>query len=79
MDEQHIQTFKAYGGCYPLRGNGAAEGAKKGALAVIIRSLGLAIDIHPHTGSMRYEEGVEQIPAAAISTSDAEKIALYTD
>ncbi len=79
MDEQQIQTFKAYGGCYPLRGNGASEGAKKGALAVIIRSLGLAIDIHPHTGSMRYEEGVEQIPAAAISTSDAEKIALYTD
>ncbi|MDC1202771.1 M20/M25/M40 family metallo-hydrolase [Crocinitomicaceae bacterium] len=74
MNEKHIQTFKAYGGCYPVRGNGASEGAKKGALAVIIRSLGLAIDDHPHTGSMRYEDGVKQIPAAAISTSDAERI-----
>ena len=77
MDEKQIQTFKAYGGCYPLRGNSASEGAKKGALAVIIRSLGLAIDKHPHTGSMRYEEDIDQIPAAAISTFDAELIAEY--
>ena len=75
MNEKHIQTFKAYGGCYPVRGNGASVGAKKGALAVIIRSLGLAIDPHPHTGSMRYEDGVNQIPSAAISTMDAEFIA----
>jgi hypothetical protein len=74
MNEKHIQTFKAYGGCYPVRGNGASEGAKKGAVAVMIRSLGLAIDDHPHTGSMRYEDGVKQIPTAAISTSDAERI-----
>lgn len=72
MDEQQINTFKAYGGCYPIRGNGAVEGARLGAKAVIIRSLGLPIDAHPHTGSMHYEENVEKIPAAAISTKDAE-------
>lgn len=77
MDEKQIQTFKAYGGCYPLRGNSASEGAKKGALAVIIRSLGLSIDPHPHTGSMRYEKDVDQIPAAAISTADAELVVDY--
>jgi hypothetical protein len=72
MDEQQINTFRAYGGCYPIRGNGAVEGAKFGAKAVIIRSLGLPVDEHPHTGSMHYEDDVTKIPAAAISTKDAE-------
>jgi carboxypeptidase Q len=74
MDEQQINTFKAYGGCYAIRGNGAVEAAKLGAKAVIIRSLGLPINDHPHTGSMHYEESVDRIPAAAVSTQDAEMI-----
>jgi hypothetical protein len=41
MNEKEINTFKAYGGCYTLRGNGAVEGAKMGAKAVLIRSVGL--------------------------------------
>ena len=52
MDAKQIQTFKAYGGCYPLRGNGASIAAEKGAIGSVIRSLGLASDPHPHTGSM---------------------------
>ncbi len=71
MDAKLINTFHAYGGCYPIRGNGAVEGSKLGAKAVIIRSLGLPVDPHPHTGSMRYADSVEKIPAAAISTMDA--------
>lgn len=74
MDAAQIQTFKAYGGCYAIRGEGAVEAAKKGAIAVIIRSLGLPIDEHPHTGSMHYEKEVPKIPAAAISTQDAEMV-----
>jgi len=74
MDPNHIETFKAYGGCYPIRGNGAIEASKLGAIAVIIRSLGLPIDEHPHTGSMHYEEGIDKIPAAAIATVDAENL-----
>jgi carboxypeptidase Q len=76
MDASMIQTFKAYGACYPIRGNGAVESAKLGAKAVIIRSLGLPLDEHPHTGTMYYEEGTPRIPAAAISTIDAEKLAI---
>ncbi len=76
MNEQYINTFRAYGGCYPVRGNGAVEASKLGAKAVIIRSLGMPVDNHPHTGTMNYEEGVEKIPAAAISTQDAEKLAI---
>lgn len=74
MDEAQINTFKAYGGCYEIRGAGAVEASKLGAKAVIIRSLGMPIDEHPHTGSMHYEDNVEKIPAAAISTYDAELI-----
>jgi hypothetical protein len=74
MDEQQINTFKAYGGCYAIRGNGAVEGAKLGAKAVIIRSIGMPIDDHPHTGSMHYEDDVSKIPAAAVSTKDAEML-----
>ena len=71
MDERLINTFNAYGGCYPIRGYGAIDAAKKGAKAVIIRSLSLSNHEHPHTGVMQYEEGIEKIPAAAISTNDA--------
>ena len=74
MDAKQIQTFKAYGGCYPLRGNSASIAAEKGAIGSVIRSLGLASDPHPHTGSMYYADGVDKIPAAAICTADADKI-----
>ncbi len=66
-----IQTFKAYGACYPIRGNGTSEAGKLNAKAVIIRSLASPEDNFPHTGTMRYEEGVTQIPGAAISTNNA--------
>jgi hypothetical protein len=79
MDEQQIITFRAYGGCYPVRGNGAVEGARQGAKAVIIRSLGLPVDPHPHTGSMRYNDSITKIPAAAVSTQDAEIIQKLVD
>ncbi len=72
MDAAQIQTFKAYGLCYGIRGNGAVEAGKLGAKAVVIRSLGLPIDEHPHTGSMHYEENVLRIPAGALSTKDAD-------
>lgn len=72
MNEQDIQTFNAYGSCVAIRGRGAIEAAKLGAIAVIIRSIGLPLDNHPHTGTMAYSPEVNKIPAAAISTNDAE-------
>lgn len=74
MNEQEIITFRAYGGCYAIRNNGAVEGAKKGALAVVIRSINLTHDNHPHTGGMTYDKDVKQIPSAAFSTNDSEFI-----
>lgn len=77
MNEQDISTFKAYGGCYAIRGYGAVEASRLGAKAVIIRSIGMPVDGHPHTGVMTYVDSVKKIPAAAISTSDAEKLSTF--
>lgn len=71
MDPRKISTFEAYGACVDQRHAGAGEAAKLGAVAVLVRSMSLAIDEHPHTGSMGYPEGAERIPALAISTQDA--------
>lgn len=71
MDPKQISTFGAYGGCYSIRGEGAVEASKLGAIAVVIRSLAMPQDDHPHTGSMHYEDGVAKIPACALSTNGA--------
>jgi carboxypeptidase Q len=77
MDEKQITTFRAYGGCWSVRVLGAIEAAKLGAKALIIRSLGMPEDDYPHTGSMAYADSVPKIPAAAVSTSDANFISNY--
>jgi carboxypeptidase Q len=74
MDPTLLNTFEAYGGAVDQRSRGAIQGAKAGAVAVIVRSMSLAVDGYPHTGGMSYEDGVKKIPAAAVSTSDAEKL-----
>jgi len=76
MDDAFIQTFKAYGSCYPIRGNGAVEASRLGAKAVIIRSLSLSHDDHPHTGSLNYNDSIPKIPAIAISTNDADELSI---
>lgn len=75
MDEAMINTFSAYGACYTIRGNGAVEAARLGAVGVIVRSLASSSDLHPHTGSMYYLDDVKKIPAAAIATEHADMIA----
>lgn len=74
MDPNNVNTFRSYGGCYRQRAYGAKEASKHGAIAVITRSLSLKLDNYPHTGSMKYEEGIKKIPAAAISTMGAVKL-----
>ena len=74
MQADLIQTFDAYSGCVDQRYSGAEEAAKYGAVGVIVRSMNLRLDDFPHTGSMSYGEmpANKRIPAAAISTNDAE-------
>jgi len=74
MDPTLINTFAAYGGAVDQRTHGAAEAAKYDAIAVIERSQASGIDVFPHTGVMRYEEGLTRIPAVAVSTKSAEQL-----
>jgi carboxypeptidase Q len=67
-----MSTPDGYGKFVELRTRGPAEAAKVGAAGVLVRSLATASFRSPHTGVTVYEEGVPQIPAAAVSTEDAE-------
>jgi hypothetical protein len=71
MEPSHYSTFEAYSGAVNQRSAGASHAAEHGAIGVIIRSMSLRQDDFPHTGAMRYKEGVKKIPAAAISTNAA--------
>lgn len=54
------------------RGRGHITAAKRGAEAIIIRSVGTDINRYSHTGSgYGYDENIKKIPAAAISPPDA--------
>lgn len=72
MEEEHIHTFKAYGGCVAQRWAGAMEAARLGAVGVVIRSVTMSVDYFPHTGSMGYNDTIRKIPAVATSTIDAD-------
>lgn len=75
MDRKNPDPFSAYGGASDQRMTGASTGAMAGAAAVLVRSLTFRLDDNPHTGMLRYEPGVKQIPAAAVSTLDADHLA----
>jgi hypothetical protein len=76
MQADAIRTFDAYSGAVDQRGAGAREAVKFGAVGVIVRSMNLRLDDFPHTGGMGYGDlpSSQYIPAAAISTNDAEKL-----
>jgi carboxypeptidase Q len=77
MDRELIESgnaFRAYGQAVGFRGTGAIEAARLGAVASVIRSVASHSLRTPHTGAMRYEENVPKIPAAALSTEDADLI-----
>jgi carboxypeptidase Q len=76
MDMQLIESgraFEAYSKAVVFRGIGASRAAEQGAVAAVVRSVASASLRSPHTGSMRYlEEVPKKIPAAAVSTEDAD-------
>ncbi len=62
----------SYGEGTRARGKGRVEAAKRGAEAIVIRSVGIDNNRSGHTGSgYNYEEGVRMIPTAAVSAPDA--------
>lgn len=61
-----------YGPAVSARGSGASEAARKGAVGILIRSVGTHSHRMPHTGMMTYAKDVKKIPAAALSAPDAD-------
>ena len=64
--------MSGYGQGTRARGRGHVEAAKRGAEAIVIRSVGTDNNRNGHTGGgYGYQEGVRRIPAAALSAPDA--------
>jgi carboxypeptidase Q len=68
-------AFTNYGATVRYRATGASEAAKLGAVGVLVRSVGPTSLRTPHTGALRYTDGVKKIPAAAITIEDATQLA----
>jgi len=61
-----------YGEAVGGRTRGPSRAAAKGAVALLVRSVGTDRARLPHTGATRYADDVPRIPAAALSVPDAE-------
>lgn len=75
LDPTIINTFVAYSSCSSSRVRGASVAAEKGAVAYVMRSLGLSQDDFPRTGVMYYSADADTIPAFALSTNSATLLA----
>jgi carboxypeptidase Q len=71
--------FTNYGETVQYRSDGASRAARLGAKAMLLRSVGPAGLRTPHTGALRYAEDAAQIPAAAITVEDAERLQRLQD
>ena len=56
------------------RRQGPSIASKKGAIAIVIRSIGTDYHRNPHTGVMNFGDGVKPIPAGALPLPDAEQV-----
>ncbi|WP_428717933.1 M20/M25/M40 family metallo-hydrolase [Undibacterium curvum] len=70
--DHKLKKSADYGEVAAGRSRGASEAARKGALALVIRSVGTDSHRLPHTGVMHYDEDAPRIAAAAISNPDAD-------
>jgi hypothetical protein len=66
--------WEGYGKTVQYRSTGPSRAARMGAAALLLRSVTPRSLYTPHTGSLRYEDGVPKIPAAAITVEDAYRI-----
>ena len=74
MDASLPDSFAAYGGAVDQRSRGAAETARLGGLAAVVRSMTTRLDDAPHTGALRYAADGPRVPGVAVSTLGAERL-----
>jgi len=70
---------KGYGETVVNRSRGPFVAAQKGALALLIRSVGTDSDRLPHTGMMSGSEPGDRVPSAALSNPDADNLLIMLD
>lgn len=74
---EHSSDFSEYGRAVGPRVKGAIAASKKGAVAVLVRSIGTDDNRLPHTGFVKMPEpsdGTKAIPAAALAAPDADML-----
>jgi hypothetical protein len=77
IDQKMERTLdgSGYGAAVPARVQGPVEAARKGAVALVLRSIGTDRDRVAHTGAMSVDPRVPPLPAAALSAPDADVLA----
>lgn len=68
------QDGSGYGAYGTARFTGPALASQRGAVAIVIRSIGTDHHRFPHTGTTNFPDSVTPIPAAALSVPDAEQL-----
>jgi carboxypeptidase Q len=71
--------FTTYSETVQFRSGGPSRAAALGAVAALVRSVGPPGLRLPHTGALLYAAGVPEIPAAAISSEDADRLQRMQD
>ncbi|MGI8932199.1 MAG: M28 family peptidase, partial [Sphingomicrobium sp.] len=68
------QDGSSYGQFGAPRRQGPTIASKKGAIGIVVRSIGTDFHRNPHTGVMSFSDGATPIPAGALSLPDAEQM-----
>jgi carboxypeptidase Q len=68
------QDGSGYGFFGGPRRQGPSVASRKGAIGIVIRSIGTDYHRNPHTGVQTFEQGVRPIPAGALTLPDAEQL-----
>lgn len=71
---ERTQDGSGYGFAGPARWFAPSLAAERGAAAIVIRSVGTDDHRNPHTGGTNWADGVEPIPAGALSNPDADQL-----
>src|SRR5471030_3302499 len=66
--------YTNYGETVRFRSGGPSRASRYGAVAMLIRAVGPAGLRTPHTGALQYAGDARRIPAAAISSEDADRL-----
>jgi carboxypeptidase Q len=72
-------AFTNYGETVRFRSQGPSRAARHGAVATLVRAVGPPGLRTPHTGALNYASDAPKIPAAAITTEDADRLQRMAD